>query len=162
MGGSPSAIRSFDRRHRPRLLRIATRHIGEAYAADIVQETFLKAHRTLCDFDAARGSVATWLNIICQSKCRDWLRRAQGREYHHLPFDMFGPTFQSDSSEPATLLQRAVEQELSCFSERTRRMFHLYLDGWNQVEIGLWFGVSKNTVGRAINPVVERLANTLA
>ena len=65
---------------RPELVGFAYRMIGSPFEAeDAAQETLLRAWKHLGDYDAARGSLRTWVYRIATNVCLDMLRSAQRR-----------------------------------------------------------------------------------
>jgi RNA polymerase sigma factor (sigma-70 family) len=76
-GSKSEWIGSALSRHEGRLLRYATRLLGDAdRAQDVVQDTFLQ----LCREDPVRldGYLVPWLFTVCRNRARD-LRRQDGR-----------------------------------------------------------------------------------
>jgi RNA polymerase sigma-70 factor (ECF subfamily) len=57
------------------------RHTSE----DLVQETFVAAHRHLHRFDASKGSLRTWLFTIARRKCLNWHCKKRPRYMPSLP-----------------------------------------------------------------------------
>lgn len=72
-GGDAAAFHALVDRHAPQLFRLALSLTpGRADAEDVVQETFLGAHRALKAFDG-RASVKTWLSrILVRQAARAW------------------------------------------------------------------------------------------
>jgi len=69
----------FDRHGGP-AYSLAHRIMGEPHTAeDVTQEAFLSIWRTSESFDAARGSVRSWLLQIVRNRAIDVLRRASSR-----------------------------------------------------------------------------------
>lgn len=69
-----SALTELVRRHMSSVFRYARRYTGNAdIAADITQETFVKAWKHLKRFDCSRDFQA-WLFTIAQRTAIDWLR----------------------------------------------------------------------------------------
>ena len=59
-----------------RLYGLAFTILGNsADADDVVAEAFLQAWRNAANYDRGRGSVITWLLVICRSRALDLLRR---------------------------------------------------------------------------------------
>jgi len=82
-------------------LQIGRRLQGKADAADLVQETFLQAHRCFVDFQgASEASVASWLRQILASRVAKLIRRYQG------------------SAGRDVRLERELEQDLDQTSQR--------------------------------------------
>ncbi|MBX9604791.1 MAG: RNA polymerase sigma factor [Gammaproteobacteria bacterium] len=82
MNDSPSIELDFDviaREQSPALLRYLRRRVGDhADAADLLQETLIKASRGLGSF-AGRASLQTWLLAIARNVANDFLRRPERR-----------------------------------------------------------------------------------
>lgn len=75
VAGRDAAFAEIMGRHRESLYRIVVGNIADPEEAlDLVQETFLSAHRALNRYDAARP-MRSWLATIAINKCRDWRRR---------------------------------------------------------------------------------------
>lgn len=81
LAGRQAAFGEIVRRHRDPLFRLARSHTGDAdEALDLVQETFLSAHRSLARYDPERP-LRAWLSAIALNKCRDWGRRRTVRRF---------------------------------------------------------------------------------
>jgi RNA polymerase sigma-70 factor (ECF subfamily) len=85
-------------RHAARLLGLARRVLGGGgEAEEVLQDVFLFAWRASASYDAARGSVLTWLLIATRSRAIDRLRarqsgpRAGGRSLEELDVDPPAP-----------------------------------------------------------------------
>ncbi|MCW3837281.1 RNA polymerase sigma factor [Sphingomonas canadensis] len=75
IAGRDTAFAEIMRRHREPIYRIIAGNIGNAdEALDLVQETFVSAHRALGRYAADRP-MRRWLATIALNKCRDWRRR---------------------------------------------------------------------------------------
>jgi RNA polymerase sigma-70 factor, ECF subfamily len=67
-------------RHGGPAYSLAHRIMGEPHAAeDVTQEAFLSIWRTSASFDAARGSVRSWLLQIVRNRAIDAIRRSAAR-----------------------------------------------------------------------------------
>ena len=75
IAGRDPAFAEIMRRHRDPIYRIIAGNVGNAdEALDLVQETFIAAHRALVRYDPDRP-MRRWLAMIALNKCRDWRRR---------------------------------------------------------------------------------------
>ncbi len=76
LGGDEKAQEAFDGQFRARLKATAIHFLGygEAEVEDVVQETFLTAHRNLGQFEFKSG-LYLWLNRICVNFCMRRLRQ---------------------------------------------------------------------------------------
>ena len=82
--GEPGAWRELYRAHVDRLWRFVRRlGVQPGEVEDVVQETFLVAHRRLVDFDGA-VPVSTWLYAIAIRTARSTRRRAWRRQLARL------------------------------------------------------------------------------
>lgn len=70
-----AAFAEIMRRHRDPIYRVINGNIADANEAlDLVQETFVSAHRALARYDGERP-MRRWLATIALNKCRDWRRK---------------------------------------------------------------------------------------
>lgn len=76
--GVPGAFEEVYRVHAPRLFAVICRLVGRTEADDLLQDTFLSAHRKLGSYkgDSALG---TWLFRLATNLCIDHLRSRGGR-----------------------------------------------------------------------------------
>ncbi len=81
IAGREAAFAEIMRRHRMPIFRIVRACVGETdEALDLVQETFVAAHRALPRYDGQR-SMRAWLSTIAINKCRDWGRKRTVRRF---------------------------------------------------------------------------------
>lgn len=121
--GDRDAFDALVERHMERIWRIAYRTVRhEDDAADVVQETFLTAWRSLASF-RGDSSFATWLHHIATTRALNHLDRREERasrravrldlepgEAPALPDATPSPLQQLEERELASRLQRCVEQ----------------------------------------------------
>jgi RNA polymerase sigma factor (sigma-70 family) len=103
-GGCQGAYAEIMRRHRGMIYRIVLGNIGNAEEApDLVQETFIAAHRALGRYDASRP-MRRWLATIALNKCRDWRRQHAVRRLFAfaLPLDASSTEIADDKALPDT------------------------------------------------------------
>ena len=78
--GDSGAVEVLYDRHGGPAYSLAHRIMGERQAAeDVTQEAFLSVWRTSASYDAARGSVRSWLLQIVRNRAIDALRRSSVR-----------------------------------------------------------------------------------
>lgn len=104
--GDAKAFRVVVLRYERPLFRFLAR-FGFAAAAreDLAQETFLRAFRALASFDAARGSLASWLFTIARNVAAT--ERAQTRHQREAVEADGAPDARSAGDGPAELHERA-------------------------------------------------------
>ena len=171
LAGNQEAFRLLVERHSQRLFRLAYRFTGsENDAEDLVQETFLKAYRSLGKFEA-RSNFGTWLYRICANCSLDHRRkqRPQGesQELDNPEGSLSADDLTHPSPSPERLLLSAeVRQELeTAIQELTpaeRTAFALrHHEGMSIEEIseilGLRIPATKNTVFRGVQKLRRAL-----
>jgi RNA polymerase sigma-70 factor (ECF subfamily) len=74
--GDQSALAALYDRYSSVVYAVALRVLGDTGAAeDVLQEVFLQLWRNPGAFDAARGSLGSWLAVITRNRAIDLLRR---------------------------------------------------------------------------------------
>src|SRR5688572_12170672 len=104
--GDAEAFRELVERYSARIFRLAWRILGdEASAEDAVQETFLRAYRSLHRFDS-RSQLGTWLHRIAANTSIEILRKQQRlRSQPELPL-----SFSNDPGPDRLALSQEVER----------------------------------------------------
>ena len=165
-GGEDEAFRLLVERHSRAIYRSAYRITGNsADADDVVQETFLRAYRSLGRFDA-RAAFTTWLHRIavnCSLDLIDSRKRRDGRISDGE--DLAGiasPAATPDRVVHGLEMQRAVATAMERLSGNERTAFVLrHFEGMPLEEIGKVLGTqlnaTKNTVFRAVKKLREQL-----
>lgn len=165
-GGDDDAFRLLVERHSRPLYRAACRVTGNAADADdVVQETFLRAYRSLARFDQ-RAAFATWLHRIAVNCALDLIDSRRRRDGHFdtsqdlslLPSSAASPDRVVLGSE----MQRAVAAAMDTLTGNERTAFVLrHFEGMPLEEIGKVLGTqlnaTKNTVFRAVRKLREQL-----
>lgn len=135
-------------------------------AEDIVEETFWQAWRSAVRYDAARGTVGTWLLTICRSRALDRIR-ARRRRPEDATLDE-SPAVADSAADPAAAvvasetgrIVRAALKELP--AEQRQALELAYFRGLSQSEIaektGQPLGTIKTRMRLAMNKLRERLA----
>jgi RNA polymerase sigma-70 factor, ECF subfamily len=79
--GDPDAFAVIYQRYKLDVWQLAWFTLRDHHdAEDVVQETFLKAHRALGQHRRGGGTLRPWLLTICRNACRDRLRATQRRD----------------------------------------------------------------------------------
>jgi len=74
--GDQSAVAQLYDRYSSVVYAVALRVLGDTGAAeDVLQEVFLQLWRNPAAFDAARGTLGSWLAVIARNRAIDFLRK---------------------------------------------------------------------------------------
>lgn len=176
-GGDELAFRELVRRHAGPLFAVAHRLVGEESAAeDVVQESFLRAWRSLARFDG-RSAVGTWLHRIAVNCALDHLRRERrmGEEVavgepHAADDGARGLTVTLPAGDPdperRTLsgeIAAVVERTLPLLSALERTAFVLrHFEGKTTEEIASALGVNAQAGKHAVFRAVQKFRAALA
>jgi RNA polymerase sigma-70 factor, ECF subfamily len=166
LGGEDDLFRHLVDRHSRSLFRAAYRIVGNsADADDVVQETFLRAYRSLSRFDA-RASFTTWVHRIAINCSLDLIDSRKRRGTHASENEDLAALVSSDATPDRVVLgsemQRAIATAMSELSGNERTAFVLrHFEGMPLEEIGQILGTrlnaTKNTVFRAVKKLREQL-----
>ena len=165
-GGDEGALAAFYDRWSDRVYSLALHLLREARdAEDIVEETFWQVWRNAARYDAARGTVGTWLLTICRSRALDRLRSRHRRREDATIDD--AATFESPAPDPVSAMVtsetgRIVREALAELPVEQRQAVELaYFRGLSQSEIaektGQPLGTVKTRVRLAMVKLRERL-----
>jgi RNA polymerase sigma-70 factor (ECF subfamily) len=148
---------------------VAYRILGDEQAAeDTVQETFLRAYRTLDRFDG-RAQVGTWLYRIAVNRAVDLLRRRrvrgevpaapdQEQALSFLPSAEPGPDRRAQGGE----VGRAARRALAALSPMERAAFALrHFEGRSIGEISRTLGTGDSASKQAVFRAVKKLRRAL-
>lgn len=153
-----AVIRQMIAEHQTALTRLCYLYLHDVQLAeDAVQETFLKAYRTLEQFRGEAGS-KTWLTRIAVRTCCDmrrtfWFRRIDRRVTPEMLPDCAGK-----SAEEETALTLAVMNLPR--REREAILLYYYQD-MNVREIAATLGVTQPTVSYRLKHAREKLRQEL-
>ena len=170
-GSESDSFRALVEEHSPMVFRLAFRMTGNASdAEDVVQETFLKAHRSLGGFDE-RARFGTWVYRIAVNAAIDLIRR-RGRGTVVRPAGEDDPpvveTLASRDPQPDRVamsgqIQRDVAAALTQLSERERAAFVLrHLEGMSIERISEVLKIGPNAVKQTVFRAVQKLRRELA
>src|SRR4051795_607673 len=166
---NPDAFEVFYDRHGGVAYSLAYRIVGERGAAeDVTQEAFISIWRSGTRYDAARGSVRTWMLGIVRNRAIDALRSRAGRA-PKLDFDddsrlEHRPAAEHTESEA---LERETAQEVrgaldELPGEQAKVIQLAYFGGFSHSEIAGMLGVPLGTVKGRMRLGLEKIRGELA
>ncbi|KQM23894.1 MULTISPECIES: RNA polymerase sigma factor [unclassified Sphingomonas] len=169
IAGRQPAFAEILRRHRAAVFRIARAWTGDAdEALDIVQETFVAAHRALARYDGARAMPA-WLSTIALNKCRDWARRRAVRRFLSFGLDHDGQA-EAIPDPAAAIDDRAADRQeldrvtrmIATLPDNLKTPLILHgIEGLPQAEVAALLGISVKAVETRIHRARAALAEKL-
>lgn len=162
LDGRRSAYRVLVERHEDALFRRAVSILGDAdLAADMVQETFVRAYERLAECsDPAR--FGGWVYRALRNRCYDDLRAARRRSR---PLSAVAQLAAAD--DPGDDLERqrmrgTIQDALDRLSPLLREAFVLkHVDGFNYDEMQEMAGVSKSALKMRVKRAREELETML-
>src|SRR5713226_4774487 len=165
--GEGHLFRELVCRHSVQIFRLAYRITGnEQDAEDIVQETFLKAHRMLGSFEA-RSNFSTWVTRIAANRALDQLRSRRRRDAALAPaLDGDGETSELGADPEHRIfhaqLGRIVQRTLEEMTAQERAAFVLrHYEQMNTAEIGELLEISGPAIRQSIFRAVKKLRAAL-
>jgi RNA polymerase sigma-70 factor, ECF subfamily len=166
---NPDAFEVFYDRHGGVAYSLAYRIVGERGAAeDVTQEAFISIWRSGARYDAARGSVRTWMLGVVRNRAIDALRSRAGRA-PKLDFDddtilEHRPAAEQTESEA---LERETAEEVrgalgELPGEQAKVIQLAYFGGFSHSEIAGMLGVPLGTVKGRMRLGLEKIRGELA
>jgi RNA polymerase sigma-70 factor, ECF subfamily len=166
---NPDAFEVFYDRHGGVAYSLAYRIVGERGAAeDVTQEAFISIWRSGARYDAARGSVRTWMLGIVRNRAIDALRSKTGKA-PKLDFDddsilEHRPAEELTDSEA---LRRETAEEVrgaldELPGEQSKVIQLAYFGGFSHSEIAGMLGVPLGTVKGRMRLGLEKIRGELA
>ncbi|MEO8127026.1 MAG: RNA polymerase sigma factor [Bryobacteraceae bacterium] len=171
LAGDGDGFRILVERYSRGVFRLAYRMTGNEFdSEDVVQETFLRAHRQLTSYES-RSSFSTWLYRIAANYSLDLLRSRRRHEDRHTSTTVEGVDVLDNISTPApgqdrmyfsAQIKEKLESALGELSDQERTAFTLrHFEGMSIEEIGevLTIGTSatKNSIFRAVRKLRDAL-----
>lgn len=168
--GDGDAFRALVEVHARPAFSLAYRLMGnEQDAEDVVQESFIRAHRRLPAFEA-RSNFGTWFHRIVVNCAIDTLRsrrtRYDGRSGDAV--DAVTEVIASDGPSPERLarsaeIRRHVDASLDLLTPQERVAFALrHYEGRTIDEIGRTLGIQESAAKHAVFRAVRKLRAALA
>jgi len=167
--GDGDAFRVLVEHHGRGAYRLAFHLTGNAEdAEEVVQESFLRAHRQLARFEA-RSNFGTWLHRIVVNSAMDLLRtRKRRRHRRHIgDVERMAESLRASGPSPERLarsaeIARRVEESLEDLSPQERAAFTLrHREGRSIEEIGQTLGLQPNAVKHSVFRAVRKLRAAL-
>ena len=165
--GDSDAFRTLVERHSRGVFRVALRLTGTAQdAGDVVQETFLKAHRQLSRFES-RANFSTWLHRIAVNCSIDLIRsrphRESGQDLSDL--EQFGGDDRGLTGQASperlmlsTEVQNRVAAAMASLSQMERAAFVLrHFEGHSIDEISRALGLKTNATKHSVFRAVKKM-----
>ena len=163
-GGDAEAFRELVERYSPKLFRLAWRLTGdETTAEDAVQETFLRAYRSLGRFDG-RSGVGTWLHRIAVNTSLEIMRKHERRkdETPGETLPLLSPEPGPERTALSQEMERAVRSGMADLSALERTAFVLrHFEGRSIAEICARLGLGESAGKQAIFRAVRKLRRVL-
>lgn len=169
LAGREAAFAEIMCRHREPLYRLVVGNIADPEEAlDIVQETFVAAHRALARYDQKRP-IRRWLATIALNKCRDWHRRRAVRRLFAfaLPLDAGTADVAEERALPdAEVADRAevrrVAAAIAELPDALREPLVLRtVDDLSQAETAAVLGITEKAVETRVRRARARLSERL-
>jgi RNA polymerase sigma-70 factor (ECF subfamily) len=167
--GDGDAFRALVEHHGRGAFLLAFRLTGNAEdAEEVVQESFLRAHRQLARFEA-RSNFGTWLHRIVVNCAMDVLRTRKNRRHRHHIGEVEGmaESLRASGPSPERLARsaeigRRVEESLEELSPQERTAFTLrHREGRSIEEIGRTLGLQPSAVKHSVFRAVRKLRAAL-
>jgi RNA polymerase sigma-70 factor, ECF subfamily len=171
--GDADAFRSLVERHGRAVFRLAYRMTGNEHdAEDVVQETFLKAYRSLERFEE-RSRFSSWLHRVAANCAYDSLRARARRQEDALETpadDQPGVLDRLASDEPAAdrlvwsgEVGRRVRAAMARMSAVERAAFTLrHMEGLSMEDVSGALGVDTSAAKQSVFRAVRKLRQALA
>jgi len=166
--GDGDAFRVLVERHARAAFRLAFRLMrDERDAEDVVQESFIRAHRRLPAFEA-RSNFGTWLHRIIVNCALDALRSRDGRGTTRREEPVEIPdTLAFDGPSPEQLarsgeIRRRLEESMEMLTTQERVAFTLrHHEGRSIEDIGEALGIQHSAAKHAVFRAVRKLRAAL-
>ena len=165
----PEAFEVLYDRHGGAAYSLAYRIVGDRAAAEeVTQEAFISVWRSGARFDAARGSVRSWLLSVVRNRAIDFLRSRAGKA-PKLTFDDDAVLEQRPAEERTEeeALQRETAAEVrgalgKLPGEQSKVIELAYFGGFSHSEIARILGLPMGTVKGRMRLGLEKIRGELA
>jgi RNA polymerase sigma-70 factor, ECF subfamily len=165
----PAAFEVFYDRHGGVAYSLAYRIVGERGAAeDVTQEAFISIWRSGARYDAARGSVRTWMLGVVRNRAIDALRsKASGAPKLNFDDDSILEQRPAPERTESEALRRETAEEVrgaldELPGEQSKVIELAYFGGFSHSEIAGMLGVPLGTVKGRMRLGLEKIRGELA
>jgi len=167
--GDADAFDQLYTRHAQAIYRLGWAMLQQTQAAeDVVQETFLRAHKARRRFDPNKASFGTWLYQIALNYCRSQLRKKRLLTIPWLrktgePLDLPDPGLDPEDNTLRGEYRRMLWAAVQTLSPPLREVItlHYYME-LPAVEIAAMLNCPEGTIYSRLHNARRRLAETLA
>ena len=163
--GDSAALALLYDRYSGGMLALAQRIVGRgAEAEDVIHDVFLEAWRHAADYDAARGSVKSWLLLRTRSRSLDVQKSARVSKQTSLPDDAWLAELADPGRDPGAGGDQArVRRVLVALPAEQREVLLLgYFEGLSSSEIAERIGVPLGTVKSRVAAALSALRYALS
>lgn len=172
--GDPGALGALYKMTVPLLFSFARRMLSNAAdAEEVICDVYTQVWQTAAQYDVTRGSVTSWLIMICRSRAIDRYRqnkcRSHGSDDHSYDEFVHGPCTPFESEDILQALQRstAIHGAIEQLSPLRRRLlalafFHDLSHETIAVTTNLALGTVKSHIRRALATLRKELEKSEA
>jgi len=159
LAGDDAALAAFVQRFQSTVFGLCFRMLAHREdAEDVSQEVFIRAFRSLEQWDAARP-LAPWLSTIAVNRCRTWLANRVRRA---LPAEFAGDVADRSGGPPRLDLAEELQLALDRLREEYRLCFVLHhVNDLNLTEIAEVIGCPVGTIKTWLRRARLELADSL-
>jgi RNA polymerase sigma-70 factor (ECF subfamily) len=140
------------------VFRLAVRMVGLQDAADVTQQVFLQAFRSIGQFNG-RSRFETWLYRLAVNESLQHLRRDRRWRYHALDWEPMDESYHGEDADRKELLERALAR----IDPELRSIFLLReVEGLSYQDIAEALEIPQGTVGSRLNRARRELKQHLS
>lgn len=164
VAGDDSALATIYDQYAALVYGIGVRLVGRDHAADVTQEVFAGLWDHPERFDATKGSLRTYLAMVCRRRCIDHLRRGGRREAnerrgHDAPLSVVPNV---DEAAMAMIDGERLRDALFVLPSHQREAIELaYFGGYTYREVAARLGAPEGTIKSRIRVGLRRLRSEL-
>jgi len=161
--GSEEAVRELYRRYAAAVYTLALRMLSsKEEAEEVLQDAFYKLYREAHRFDAARGSVKSFLYAVARSLALSRLRTRAARPRWAAEYDLENLALPLSTLPPDHLTRVYVREALDTLAPLERELLEAaFFEGCSHAELSaryeLPLGTLKSKLRRALLKLRERL-----